>query len=264
MFGLVQTMVQSDSLIHAIDARIWYDMRYVAGENTASINLIPDRSGRAVDIGQAIAGRQPTIRHNVAGVSVARFALTHWLTSSLSASLDDTAAHTTFIVGNTEYNQTYQQAIINITDSTAVQQGAILLARSVTANYNMWNAYQGVITGGVNDGLLKNNAASSGDTGFTTSSYVGVYRADYTKQADSFAQVSIYRNAVASAYGFYFNNGVMKNLNFVNRKVTVGAQYDGAASPLGGDISHIVVIPKSLTQAEVTAVTNALRQISGV
>jgi hypothetical protein len=262
MFGMVQTLVQPDSLIYAYAARMWYDARTISGVDGSGVDFIPNRSGTGNFLTQSVTARKPILKHGIAGAGdLIRFAAGHALRTPNNADLSDLTGLTYFIVGSVSIDvneggagQTVQFEI----NSGGAQPGAITLFRNVTNKANFFSKLTGVTA----SATLARNVSCNAQTKDKITAYAVVNNYSGSTAAQ---QLSHYSTITSSFTTVQSGVQVLAPQTFTNPtsyRMTLGGLAPESPAMLGDNV-HFFIIPRVLTQTEITTVFSALKDIHG-
>ncbi len=251
MFGLIQTMVQPDSVIMAANPVMWLDGRQIPGANAAAISTTPCRGSAGVPFVQATGARQPTVQH-LTNRSVVRFDGTNDCLTTTALSLVVPAV-----------------TLLAVLQNNSAGAGVIMeTSAAYFSNVGAFAFFANLDAAGAGTASKTFCGLHLGNVGICLSSTTPTYattvcagmRSDFSQAAASEVLMRVDDAAPAQSGISAANTGVTHG-NYV---VNVGARNNGASNRISADVAQLVLFASNLSAATYTAVDRALRDITGV
>lgn len=249
MLGMLQTVVQPESVIHAINPIAWYDARYVSDTFTSGSNLIinsvASRSGRGPTLKVEDNSKKPALGFDEVRSPCIMFDGVNDILTGSALNMTHTQVVTTFAkysVNATNFYQTlYQRGV----DWTGTAGGTQIYARnSPTAPFGS-DIYLG--TRGSTAALSITRA--TGPYGYNVVNTLST-KVDFSK-ASAYESVRLYVSGVIPAGYVTSSDWATTTSDHGNAVIGLGNRLAAPTQVLNGNVFQFILIDRNLTDDQI-------------
>lgn len=254
MLGMLQTVVQPESVIHAIGPRLWYDARYISDTfvtgNQILVNSVPNRSGLGNPMKMEDVSKKPAVAfNNLVNSPCIRFdGVNDYLTSS-EVNMTTVQAVTIFSKYNVVNNSFYETLFSRGVDWTATDGGLqVYIRNSPPAPFG-----SDIYLGARGIGTTLSVSRATGPYGYNQINTV-TFKQDFTQQGSAFSQQRIYVSGTTPGGSGYTTASaaiLASSATFGNSINSLGTRVNAQTQILGGDIYQFILITRTLTDDQI-------------
>ena len=252
MLGMLQTVVQPESVIHAIGPRLWYDARYISDTYVTGsqllINSVPNRSGLGNPMKMEDMSRKPAVAfNNLVNSPCIRFdGVNDYLTSS-EVDMTTVQAVTIFSKYNMVNNTFYETLFSRGSDWTAVNGGLQIYIRNSPPSPFGNDIYFGAR--GI--GTTLSTTRATGPYGYNQVNTVA-FKQDFTQQGSVYDQQRIYvSGTIPSGYTQANATLLASSATFGNLINSLGTRAAAPTQIMGGDVYQFIIVSRALTDDQI-------------